>query len=169
MATVNSWPELKGSVLLVSERSCKTRPMKISFSLVIAATVALSLTSCKSTESHNEVDRFATADSNGDGKLTPNEASDYFISTVFAGRDANHDGKLTWDEWNVPGSGRTRKQFDAADTDKDGSLSRDEATVYGRKAHLYQKEFHQADTNHDGYVTRDEAKAYYASKEGPAR
>jgi len=30
----------------------------------------------------------------------------------------------------------------------------------------FKKEFQEADTNHDGYVTREEAKAYYASKEG---
>jgi hypothetical protein len=79
----------------------------------------------------------------------------------------NHDGKLTWDEWNVPGSGRSKANFDAADTNKDGSLSLDEALAYGRKRGVFKEEFQEADTNHDGYVTREEAKAYYASKEGP--
>lgn len=144
--------------------------MKILLSLIIAAVVSLGLMSCKTTtEPHGEVDRFATADANGDGKLTPDEASDYFIATIFASRDANHDGKLTWEEWNVPGSGRTKKHFNASDTDHDGNVSLEEAIAYGRAVHLYQKDFHKADANHDGYVTREEAKAYYASKEGPVR
>jgi hypothetical protein len=85
---------------------------------------------------------------------------------IFASRDFNHDGKLTWEEWNVPGSGRTKKQFDAADTDKDGTVSFDEAISYARKVGLYRKEFREADTNHDGTVGRS---AGLASKEGPPR
>jgi hypothetical protein len=55
----------------------------------------------------------------------------------------------------------------SADTNKDSSLSLDEALAYGRKRGVFKEEFQEADTNHDGYVTREEAKAYYASKEGP--
>jgi hypothetical protein len=114
-------------------------------------------------------DRFAKADANHDGKLSPDEASDYFVANIFASSDQNHDGKLTWEEWNVPGSGRTKAKFDAADTNHDGSLTLEEALAYGRKRHAFKKEFDEADTNHDGYVTLEEAKAYYAGKEGPPR
>jgi len=44
-----------------------------------------------------------------------------------------------------------------------------EAEAYGAKKDLYKKEFDEADTNHDGYVTKAEAQAYYASKEGSPR
>ena len=88
---------------------------------------------------------------------------------MFEGRDANHDGKLTWEEWNVPGSGRSKKKFDAADTNHDGELTLAEAQAYAQKVGMFSKEFREADTNHDGFVTREEAKAYYASKEGPVR
>ena len=77
--------------------------------------------------------------------------------------------ETTWEEWNVPGANRSKAAFDAADLNKDGSLSLDEAKAYARKSGLFQKEFREADTNHDGYVTLEEAKAYYASKEGPPR
>jgi hypothetical protein len=32
---------------------------------------------------------------------------------------------------------------------------------------VFKTEFQAADTNHDGYVTREEAQVYYVSKEGP--
>jgi Ca2+-binding EF-hand superfamily protein len=114
-------------------------------------------------------DRFGQADTNHDGKLSPEEASDFFVSQIFASRDLNHDGKLTWAEWNVAGSGRSKAKFNAADTDKDGALSLQEALAYGRKRHAFEKEFQKADTNNDGFVTREEAQAFQASTEGPPR
>ena len=118
--------------------------MKKIFCLIAIVSLSVAFTSCKSTEIGPRQDQFIVA-------------------------DANHDGKLTWDEWNVPGSNRTKKQFDAADTNHDGFVSLEEARAYGRKVHLFEKEFREADKNHDGYVTMEEAKAYYASKEGPPR
>ena len=140
---------------------------------IIAISVSVVLVSCKTTQtiptSQTAQERFAAADTNHDGKLSRDEASDYFASMIFASRDLNHDGKLTWEEWNVPGSGRTKKQFDAADTNHDGFVTLEEAKAYARKVGLFNKEFREADTNHDGYVTLQEAQAYYASKEGPPR
>ena len=142
-----------------------------------AVAIAILLTafiSCKTT--NNTVtagttttteDRFAQGDRNHDGKLSRDEANDYFVSQIFAGADQNHDGKVIWQEWNVPGSGRSKARFDAADTNKDGSVSLAEAQAYGQKKGVFNKEFTEADTNQDGYVTREEGQAYYASKEGP--
>ena len=136
--------------------------------LTVAAT-AMVFTSCQTTTTSttSSEDRFAKADANHDGKLSRAEANNYFVTIIFTSRDLNHDGKVTWEEWNVPGSGRTKARFDAADTNKDGSVSLDEALAYGRKRDVYKKEFDEADTNHDGYVTKAEAQAYRASKEGP--
>jgi Ca2+-binding EF-hand superfamily protein len=143
--------------------------------LGLTAGAVFALAGCATTShqmqatSEGTPDRFARADSNHDGKLSPDEASDYFVGQIFASRDFNHDGKLTWKEWNVPGADRSRAKFNAADTDKDGSLSLQEALAYGRERHAFRKEFQQADKNHDGYVTREEAKAYVADTEGPPR
>lgn len=114
-------------------------------------------------------DRFAEADTNRDGKLSMDEGNNYFVGRIFDGRDLNHDGSLTWEEWNVPGAKQSKAKFNAADIDKSGSLSREEAQAYGRKHHAFDQQFKEADTNHDGFVTREEAQAYQASKEGPAR
>jgi Ca2+-binding EF-hand superfamily protein len=150
------------------EEKMKIKPLiTCGIAVVLAAFTSCKTTSTSTTESSEA--RFARADTNHDGKLSPNEASDYFVREIFAGRDLNHDGKLSWEEWNVPGSGRTKAQFDQADTNKDGFVSLEEALAWGRKHGVYQKQFREADTNHDGYVTLAEAKAYYASKEGPPR
>ena len=138
----------------------------IAIPVAILAIIGCSTTKNATTSSQ---DRFAQADANHDGKLSPAESNNYFVTKIFDSRDLNHDGKLTWDEWNVPGAGRSKAKFDSADTNKDGSLSLEEAEAYGRKHGLFKKEFEEADTNHDGYVTMAEAQAYYASKEGPPR
>jgi len=145
--------------------------MKSGFLALCAIAVALAmLSSCQtSTTEAPAVDRFAQADANHDGKLSPDEGSNYFVAVIFLSSDQNKDGKVTWEEWNVPGSGRTKAKFDQADTNKDGSLSMDEALAYGRKRNAFKKEFDAADTNHDGYVTREEAQAFYGSTEGPPR
>jgi hypothetical protein len=114
-------------------------------------------------------DRFAQADTNHDGRLDPNEVSDYFVNTIFPSRDLNHDGRLTWKEWHVPGASQSKARFESADTDKDGSLRLPEALAFGRKRGVFKQEFEEADANRDGYVTREEAQAYSASIEGPPR
>ena len=115
-----------------------------------AAPLAATFTSCQTTSKSSSVDQFAKTDADHDGKIGPNEASDYFVDIMFASRDSNHDGKLTWEEWHVPGEGASKGRFNAADKDKDGSLSRAEALAYGRERGVFRQNFRSADTNHDG-------------------
>src|SRR5437660_11135569 len=104
------------------------------FSFLFLITV---FNSYQTTQSPSADERFAKADTNHDGKLSPAEASDYFVEQIFASRDFNHDGKLTWEEWNVPGANRSKAAFDAADLNKDGSMSLDEEKDYARKSWLF--------------------------------
>jgi hypothetical protein len=87
---------------------------KLLFFLVVAGGAAVALSSCQTNKAPETGDRFAAADTNHDGKLSHYEAIAYLVPIMFESRDANHDGKLTWEEWNVPGSGRSKKHFDAA-------------------------------------------------------
>ena len=135
--------------------------------LSAAATSAL-LTSCETT-SNSSPDRFAKADTNKDAKLSPDESSDYFVTTLFGSRDSNQDGNLTWEEWNGPGGGQGKARFEAADTNKNGSLGHEEALAYGRARGLFKEDFRAADKNRDGFVTREEAQAHAGSREGPVR
>ena len=141
---------------------------KRSFFLPLLA--ILSLTSCQTTPpAASSGDRFAAADANHDGKLSRQEAMDYFATQIFESRDLNHDGKLTWREWHVRGAEERKAGFDNADKDKDGTVDLAEAKAYAHKRGLYAEEFGKADTNHDGFVTREEAQAFVAAVEGPPR
>jgi len=128
------------------------------------------LTACQTTmQSSPQVDRFAKADANHDGKLSRDEVGDYLVMQIFESRDTNHDGKLTWDEWKVEGVKGQRARFDARDTNHDGVVTVEEAIAYERKHHELTKEFKKADKNGNGLLTREEVAAFYGSKEGSPR
>jgi hypothetical protein len=137
---------------------------------VIAAILSLTISACQTTtKTTSSSDRFAEADTNHDGKLDRNEARDFYVGAVFASRDLNHDGNLLWSEWHVPGATESKARFDAADKDKNGSLSLAEAKAYAAQRGVLADNFRAADANHDGFLTREEAQAYSGSHEGPPR
>ena len=110
--------------------------------------------------------RFDQADTNHDGKLSRDEASDYLVIEIFDSRDANHDGKMTEQEW-TGGDASRAADFKKRDANHDGVVTKQEAIAYGRKHGVVIVIMKEADTNHDGYLERSEVKAYYASREGP--
>ena len=137
-------------------------------SLSLLLPVVLALASCKTTPPSGP-DRFAAADHNGDGRLSREEVSDYFVSGIFAERDRDGDGYISKAEWNPEMTAAEAKLFKARDLNGDGRVSLAEAQAFARKAGTYDEAFKEADVNRDGFVSREEAVAYYASKEGPAR
>ncbi len=138
------------------------KPLPILF---LAATLSI-FTACQTTSSTAGNSRFDKADADKDGKLSKIEVSDYFVSNIFESRDTNHDQKLTWTEWKVEGVKVAKTRFNSYDTNKDGSVTLEEALVYGRKHGVFEEAFVESDTNKDGFVTLVEVQAYYGSKEG---
>jgi Ca2+-binding EF-hand superfamily protein len=136
--------------------------------MMLAAAFGL-LAACQTTQKPISPDRFAQADKNHDGKLSKEECTDYLVTRIYDAKDKNHDGKLTWEEANTPAGAGNKQRFKAADANKDGVVTLDEALAYGRKHEPYKDAFKEADKNHDGYLSREEVEAYYASKEGPMR
>lgn len=113
-----------------------------------------------------KTDTFGKADTNQDGKLSRNEASDYLVIEVFVSRDANHDDRMTLAEW-VGGDPTRAADFKKRDANNDGIVTMEEAMAYGRAHGVVNEIMKEADTNHDGALSRAEVKAYYASREGP--
>src|SRR5207249_11297810 len=111
-------------------------------------------------------DRFAQADSNHDGKLSRDEASDYLVIEIFTSRDANHDGRMTVVEWTGGNPGRMA-DFKKRDANHDGIVTEKEAIAYGRAHRVANQIMLEADKNHDGYLSPAEGKDYYASREVP--
>jgi len=102
-------------------------------------------------------------DKNGDGAISRKEF-DAFHADRFKEMDANKDGKIDSKEldalrdemWNNVRSRMhmsIEQHFDAADTDKDGALSKEEAKQ-GMPI-LYDR-FDENDANKDGKITKDE-------------
>jgi hypothetical protein len=142
--------------------------------ILLLATVALfafpanGITPAPTTPATAGTDGFSKADTNQDGKLSRDEASDYLVIEIFISRDANHDGRMTLEEW-VGGDPDRSADFKKRDANDDGIVTTNEAIAYGRAHGEANQIMEQADTNHDGALSRDEVKAYYASREGPAK
>jgi hypothetical protein len=113
-----------------------------------------------------EGDAFSPADTNHDGKLSRNEASDFLVIKIFISRDANHDGRMTLEEW-IGGDPTRSADFKKRDANHDGIVTMEEAITYGRAHGMVNQIMLEADTNHDGALSRAEVQAYYASREGP--
>ena len=84
------------------------------------------------------------------------------LEAAFKKADMDNDGTLTKDEAKaIP---RVAKNFDAIDTDKDGTVSLKEIRVSMKKASKAMHDraverFKSADKDNDGKLTKDEAKA----------
>jgi hypothetical protein len=100
-------------------------------------------------------DTFAAADSNHDGTLSRDEASDFLVYKVFEAYDSNHDSRLTLAEWTRGDPGRTN-DFKSRDANDDDVVTLEEAMVYGRLHGGGVSLMRKADKNHDGKLDRSE-------------
>jgi len=124
---------------------------------------------------------FSEMDTNKDGVISKKEF-DAFHNKHFKEMDANHDGKITIEEFLASppsmkedhcdephhgfghhqdsdeqhGDNFIDKRFNAADTDHDGALSREEA----KSTPMILEHFDEIDANKDGKVTEDELKKW---------
>lgn len=133
--------------------------------LVLAATPALAQDTAPagSAGTAKLQTEFEKADADKDGKLSEDEAKNAGFFTTdqsFDKVDSDHDGQVTVLELGDAVQKRLRAYLsdsDAADTDKDGFVSEDEAKASGSSILDI---FRRADRDGDGKVARDEIDIY---------
>lgn len=110
--------------------------------------------------------RFESMDTNGDGKISPDEHT-AATTSMFEKMDTNADGKVTAAEMTAakqsitgkkPGKGEkgemtSAEKIKTIDTNGDGVLTADEHAAGAKSM------FDKMDTDHDGHLTKSEMKA----------
>jgi len=100
--------------------------------------------------------KFEVADMDSSGSMTRDEAiKGGFTSKAFAAVDTDKDQIVTLWEIGAYLTDRS-KQWDGADTNHDGRISRQEAEA----APEIKRAFDQADTDHDGILRKQEHEAW---------
>ncbi len=116
----------------------------------------------KAMRDEHRAERFAKLDKNGDGNVSKTEAG-HMPERRFNHFDSNRDGTISASEFSsakgpskgkhrqARGADRAAKMFERLDANKDGKLTRAEATSGDKR-------FERMDANGDGYLTKDELK-----------
>jgi Ca2+-binding EF-hand superfamily protein len=107
--------------------------------------------------------RLEALDTNSDGLLSRTEVQSHaHLSKNFDAVDTNRDGQLSRDElraWHATHKSKEGQGFSKVDTNADGQIERSEVQNNPREL----ARFDAADTNHDGVVTKEEARAARAA------
>ncbi|TDM08396.1 MAG: hypothetical protein C4K60_02770 [Ideonella sp. MAG2] len=132
---------------------------KLSLTLVCAA-VALGATMAHAADDakHMDVRAYKALDKDGDKRISRDEAQGHaMLSKHFDQMDDDKDGFLNAKEVRSFARAHKGKGFDKVDKNNDNVITRDEVANNPKLA----KRFDAADTDKDGKLTKEEAKAYH--------
>jgi hypothetical protein len=116
--------------------------------------VAAALAACRTTT--GETDYFTVIDSNNDGRLVLEEVEAYGFRRMFNRFDKNRDEVITTEDLGQTAPNLMGQR----DLDGDGRVTYEEYASAGRKLGTVKKLFFAADTNRDGSITRQEEETY---------
>ncbi|MEM1444020.1 MAG: hypothetical protein AAGF67_16855 [Verrucomicrobiota bacterium] len=128
---------------------------------------AVGLTSCRTIEEKSLAPKkmtqaeYATADSDGDGKLTKEEAATYLHREALAEFDLDDDSQISKKEWAAarPSAGEDDPAFQALDQDGDGQVTEEEAVEFLLENEAFLDPFEKLDTNDDDNLLWEEIEA----------
>lgn len=116
-----------------------------------AALITLVLPACTSR------DGFKRADADKSGGVSRPEFDRYLIQALFAESDANRDGKVTFSEWQAVNPNTDKKKFSAPDKDGDGAVTPAEAKTFMDSKGTLAELFSRIDTDKSGSISKEEA------------
>ena len=119
---------------------------------IVAA--ALALTACTTP------DGFTVADTDKDGRVSPQENERYMLEAIYAQADADGNSKITFEEWRQANPNADKEKFGYADLNNDGAVTPSEAEAHFDKMGTMADLFDKMDADDSGFVTRAEADAF---------
>lgn len=145
-------------------------PPKAIASLVGAACLATSFSSCRTIEPEPEEPglinqpTFALIDLDGDGKVSPKEMAKYKHQEGLAEFDLDNDKQISLEEWKAakPSAPAGEESFRRLDRDGDGKVTEEEAVLSIVEVPAFRDGFRAMDANGDGHLHWEE----YAAGDG---
>lgn len=134
---------------------------------VLAAFAGVVFTGCQSSlppPPSTFDDRFKSADSDGDSRLSREELADFMAYHLFHQRDLNRDGNLTLQEWWPGADEIERAGFDRRDGNSNGKVTLKEARLFSRSDPASEQTIRLADKDGDGLASWKEVNSYLAKR-----
>ena len=110
-----------------------------------------------------ETKGFDIADTNDDGKVSPQEFERFMMETLYAFVDVDRNKKVTFAEWKAANPGADESKFNVPDKNGDKIVTPEEARAHFRREGTMDDLFKKIDTNKDGYLVRSEVIAFKKS------
>jgi len=126
----------------------------------------LLLASCQTARQNpapkTEMDLFAKADTDKDGKLSYSEFTVVAVPRRFERFDLNKDGSVTLAEARQVAPGFGEAKFKEGDLNHDHKVTLEEYREVAARKNLTKAKFKELDSNHDASIDKAEAAAYAA-------